>query len=122
MSRAWMRGRGAGARATLRWRAFRRLGSAFRTEVSPIADGRLVRDGLYARLRHPSETGLWGALLGVLLVTGAGRTACVAVPVFLALTWARLRLEERALIRQFGAEYEAYRRDVPALVPFRFRR
>jgi methanethiol S-methyltransferase len=30
-----------------------------------------------------------------------------------------VRLEERDLVRRFGAAYEAYRRRVPALLPWR---
>lgn len=101
----------------LRALAIRQLGDSFRTEVTPTQAARLVRDGLYARLRHPSETGLLLAVAGILMTLAAERTACLAVPAFAWLTWARLRLEERSLTARFGDEYQRYRREVPALRP-----
>lgn len=103
--------------ALFRGLALRQLGSRFRTEVSPVPDDRLVRDGIYSRLRHPSEAGLLLAITGVLCTLGAWRTSSVAVPVFALLMIARLALEERALAARFGDDYARYRRAVPALWP-----
>jgi protein-S-isoprenylcysteine O-methyltransferase Ste14 len=46
----------------------------------------------------------WSGLVASVLLTGS---------------WAyKARLEETAMIGQFGAEYERYRREVKGLVPF----
>jgi len=42
----------------------------------------------------------------------------LAVAVVAASLWRKLRLEERWMAEQFGADYERYRRRVRALVPF----
>jgi len=81
------------------------------------APTRLVVLGPYRHVRNPM-------MVGVLLVLLAEATAfrapllwawlgfgIVAVPVFVS------RVEERRLLRRFGAEYERYRRAVPAWIP-----
>lgn len=77
----------------------------------------LVRSGPYALVRHPVYTGLALHFAGACLATGnllliAG-TLLVSYPSF----YARVRAEERLLRGQFGAEYEAYAREVPMLLP-----
>ena len=77
----------------------------------------LVRRGPYALVRHPVYTGLALHFAGACLATGnllliAG-TLLVSYPSF----YARVRAEERLLRGQFGADYEAYAREVPMLLP-----
>lgn len=78
--------------------------------------GRLLTDGVYARLRHPRYAQIIVAVLGWAMLSnyGASYLALLVVIVTLALV---IALEERELARRFGAEYEAYRRTVPALIP-----
>jgi protein-S-isoprenylcysteine O-methyltransferase Ste14 len=40
-----------------------------------------------------------------------------ALSLFAAGTWLRVRAEESVLAEAFGAEYEAYRKRVPAFIP-----
>jgi len=77
----------------------------------------LVRRGPYGLVRHPLYSGLGLHFAGVCLATGnllliAG-TLLVSYPAF----YLRARAEEALLREQLGAEYEAYARDVPMLVP-----
>jgi protein-S-isoprenylcysteine O-methyltransferase Ste14 len=80
------------------------------------ATQRLYIVGPYRWVRHPLMIGvllfLWGhpVMSPTLLVLSGGLTLYI----FLALPW-----EERELARTFGEEYEAYRRDVPLLIPWR---
>lgn len=76
----------------------------------------LIRSGPYARVRHPIYTGLLLALAGTALARGnlAGVLAWV---IAYAALWRKLRLEERWMAETFGAAYERYRREVPALWP-----
>ncbi|MFJ9537586.1 methyltransferase family protein [Streptomyces sp. NPDC101225] len=76
----------------------------------------LRTDGPYGLVRHPIYTGLLGLLVGAMLACGFGVwTACVAV----AVPWLlrRVRKEDELMAHQFGAAYDAYRADVPALLP-----
>jgi methanethiol S-methyltransferase len=77
-------------------------------------DGDLVTGGLYSRTRHPMMLGLLVAFwatpdltVGHLLFASAA-TAYVFVGI---------RFEERDLRRRFGAAYDAYAREVPAVFP-----
>ena len=58
----------------------------------------------------------------MLLATGLSFTRLIvlmlAVAVFFVGTIIRVRSEEKLLREAFGAEYDAYRRRVPAIIPF----
>ena len=77
--------------------------------------GVLVTDGVYARVRHPRY---------IQIIIGCAAYACLSnylaaygVAVFVAIAILILiLLEERELAQRFGAEYEEYRRQVPALI------
>lgn len=87
---------------------------------APVAPpARLVVSGPYRYVRNP----IYVAVVAVLL----GQGLLLARPVLFgyaafawALTWAFVRwYEEPGLVRRFGAEYERYRRAVPAWRPRR---
>lgn len=77
----------------------------------------LVRDGPYRYVRHPIYTGLLLALVGSALVRDEWR-GVLAVAIAFAALWRKLRLEEQWMTETFGEDYQRYRREVPALVPF----
>jgi protein-S-isoprenylcysteine O-methyltransferase Ste14 len=92
------------------------LGRRFSGLVAIQPGHKLVIDGIYRVIRHPSYLGLvvnslgWGLAfrsgVGVLI------TALMVVPLL-----ARIRAEERLLRSQFGGEYEAYRARTSRLIP-----
>jgi protein-S-isoprenylcysteine O-methyltransferase Ste14 len=93
------------------------LGRHYDLVLEVHQDHELVRRGPYALVRHPVYTGLALHFAGACLATGnlvliAG-TLLVSYPAF----YARARTEERLLRDQLGAEYDAYAREVPMLVP-----
>jgi protein-S-isoprenylcysteine O-methyltransferase Ste14 len=78
---------------------------------------RLCTSGLYAHLRHPIQ-------LGEILLAAAGAVTLgtegalfYAAGFAIALLGPLRIVEERRLAARFGADFEAYRRDVPAYVP-----
>ncbi len=78
--------------------------------------GGVVRSGIYARLRHPRYMGFVVTLLGLSFLTGAvGIFVLAIITVLMYLIVAPL--EERELRDHYGAEYEAYTRDVPRFFP-----
>ena len=89
--------------------------------------GRPVRDvpfhtpGPYRFVRHPLMTALLLVLWAAPVMT-AGRALFAAGMTLYVLIG--VHYEERDLVRSFGADYEAYRRRVPGLVPrpWRWRR
>ena len=82
------------------------LGSAFSVEAKA---SKLVRSGLYSRIRNPSY--VFGGLLivGLLLMTGRP-VLLVFLLVLIPLQVVRVRREEQVLAAKFGAEYEEYKR------------
>lgn len=78
---------------------------------------RLVITGLYRYVRNPMITGVSLVLLGeaALLLSRAQLTWALS---FIAVNAIVIPLvEEPRLARRFGAEYDAYRRAVPRLIP-----
>lgn len=69
---------------------------------------------LYRIVRHPLQLGIVLAVFSVPEMTGDGLLFASSM---LAYTLIGLRFEERALLREFGEDYAAYRRRVPMLVP-----
>src|SRR5260221_11190317 len=80
--------------------------------------GEIFTGGLYGHVRHPRYTGMFCALVGAALLAGTLRLwAILAACSVLALIV--IRLEDRELATRFGPAYTAYRRRVPAFLPFR---
>jgi len=65
-----------------------RLGRNWSGQITIKEEHQLIRRGPYALVRHPIYTGWWFGLIGT------------------------------AMVQQFGDAYEAYRRQVKALIPF----
>ena len=80
-------------------------------------DHGLVRDGPFARVRHPIYLAMLLMLFAVGLGLGHILSLAAALPVFFAGTVIRTREEERLLRQQFGSEYENYARTTPAFIP-----
>jgi protein-S-isoprenylcysteine O-methyltransferase Ste14 len=81
----------------------------------------LVRTGPYALARHPIYTGMLSGLLGTALAVDAWRALAAFVIVTVAFL-RKLRTEEAFMRAEFGAAYDTYRAEVPALVPRLWRR
>jgi protein-S-isoprenylcysteine O-methyltransferase Ste14 len=97
------------------------LGRNWSGTVTVKRDHELIRGGPYALARHPIYTGLLTALLGTALAIDKWRA--VAAFVIVTLSFLRkLRTEEAFMQAEFGAAYDAYRTEVPALVPRPWRR
>jgi protein-S-isoprenylcysteine O-methyltransferase len=102
----------------LRWYAIVHLGRFFTVNVAIAADHRLIDNGPYRLLRHPSYTGALLAFcgLGVCLRNGAA-LAVLVIPV-LVVFLRRMRIEEEALLAAFGEPYRDYMRCTWRLIPF----
>jgi protein-S-isoprenylcysteine O-methyltransferase Ste14 len=80
--------------------------------------GEMFTGGLYAHVRHPRYTGMFCAVLGAALLGGTLRLWAV-LAVWWVLALGVIRLEERELAVRFDPAYAAYRKRVPAFLPFR---
>ncbi len=93
-----------------------RLGRNLTALPVPVAEGRLVTDGLYARARHP----IYGGLLLLALGWSAWHASWGTLAATAAL-WAwfelKVRFEERALHERYP-DYAAYQSRTRRFVPF----
>jgi protein-S-isoprenylcysteine O-methyltransferase Ste14 len=95
----------------------RALGRQWNVTAQLVDDHRLVKNGVYAVVRHP----IYAGMLGMMISTGLA----LSVPVWILIAGAlasfgthlRIRSEEALLREAFGEMYEEYAREVPALVP-----
>ena len=97
--------------------ARRHLGENWSLAVTVTEGHELITSGPYALVRHPIYTGLLLAFIGCAVARGEWRGLLAVAVVFGAL-WRKLRLEEKWMRVQFGESYEAYSRQVAALVPY----
>jgi len=97
--------------------SIRTLGKQWSLQARITQDHDLITTGPYRFVRHPIYT----AMLGLLLATGLAFSRPVGLGAglltFLAGTALRIRVEERLLRATFGETYDAYARQVPAVVP-----
>jgi len=93
------------------------LGGNWSATVTIKAGHTLVRRGPYAWVRHPIYSGLLAALLGTALVYNQVR-CLVAVALVMVMLASKIGMEEKFMTEQFGPQYQEYKRQVKALIPF----
>ena len=96
--------------------ARRHLGRNWSAHVAVKEGHALVRTGPYRYLRHPIYTGILLAFLGMVVAIGEWR-GLVALA-FALLAFAVKSGQEERRMREVFPEYEQYRRETAALVPF----
>lgn len=102
----------------LRGWAIVHLGRFFTVNVAIASDHRVVNDGPYRLVRHPSYTGSLLEFLGLaVLLTNWLAGAALFLPVLAGLLW-RMRIEEQALQASLGAPYVTYMQRTKRLIPF----
>ncbi|HEY3128238.1 MAG TPA: isoprenylcysteine carboxylmethyltransferase family protein [Acidobacteriota bacterium] len=97
--------------------AVRTLGKQWSLTARLLEGHELVMSGPYRRVRHPIYTALLGMLIATLLIHSHWFALPVTISIFLFGTWIRVSEEDRLLAQQFGAVFDAYRDQVPALLP-----
>jgi protein-S-isoprenylcysteine O-methyltransferase Ste14 len=68
-------------------------------------------------VRHPIYTGLISGVLGTAIASGTVRALLGFIIITASLLF-KLRTEEGFMRETFPGEYERYRAEVPALIPF----
>jgi protein-S-isoprenylcysteine O-methyltransferase Ste14 len=93
------------------------LGRMWSATPNMLRTGHELRtDGAYSVTRHPIYTGLFGMLLGSILLNGLG-IALAFLVVGIVVLATRVPAEERLMMKTFPDEYPRYRERVPQLVP-----
>ena len=89
----------------------------FGTPAPVAAPERLVVGGVYRYVRNPMYVAVLAAIVGQALILGRLGLLLYAAAVWLIAAAFVRWYEEPTLARRFGADYEAYRRAVPAWRP-----
>ena len=104
--------------AVLAWTSVTHLGRQFRFHAGLYHDHALVRTGPYAIVRHPIYASLLAILLCTLLLLTPWQAIPISLAVFICGTEIRVHSEEQLLASRFGEQFAAYRKRVPAYIPF----
>jgi protein-S-isoprenylcysteine O-methyltransferase Ste14 len=89
------------------------------TRTLRVDEGHLVERGAaYKLVRHPGYLGSLMCLNGLGLASGNAVVFLAALVATITAYTYRIRVEEEMLVAAFGASYERYRCEVPALLPF----
>jgi protein-S-isoprenylcysteine O-methyltransferase Ste14 len=97
--------------------AARRLGKQWALAARLVEGHTLIQDGPYRFVRNPIYAGMFGMLVATGLAVTQWIPLLLAIVLFIAGTYIRVRSEERLLREAFGSEFEKYARQVPALIP-----
>ncbi|ANF50691.1 protein-S-isoprenylcysteine methyltransferase [Chryseobacterium glaciei] len=102
----------------LRFIIIKSLGKYFTVDVTIREDHKIKKEGFYKYLRHPSYAFSLLTSFGLGLYLNNWFSLILAfVPPLLAFSY-RIKIEEQALIEQFGDEYIEYRKSTKKLIPF----
>ncbi|HSP65587.1 MAG TPA: isoprenylcysteine carboxylmethyltransferase family protein [Candidatus Deferrimicrobium sp.] len=93
------------------------LGAFFTTAVEVQPHHRIVDDGPYRLLRHPSYTGALVTVVGVTLALGSWPGCLAATGLTVAGLVQRIVVEERALAVRLGPAWGAFARSRRRLIP-----
>jgi protein-S-isoprenylcysteine O-methyltransferase Ste14 len=93
------------------------LGRFFRPVVVLQSDHRVITEGPYRLVRHPSYTGILLAQAGFGIALGNFLSIAICVAIPLLLLQSRIAHEEEALDSGLGDEYRAYAARTSRLVP-----
>ena len=93
------------------------IGRNWSPQIEVKQDHQLIQTGPYGIVRHPIYSGFMLATLGTAIAFGEW-SGVLSVAMIVGAWGYKARLEEGAMIEQFGPVYELYRARVKGLVPF----
>ena len=94
------------------------LGRYFTVNVATVADQRVVEEGPYKLIRHPSYTGGLITMLGLALTYTNWLSLLVIIGCALIGFSYRIRVEEQALQEHLGQLYREYMQHTKRLIPY----
>lgn len=100
--------------------AIRTLKDFFLFKVGVREDQKVVEAGPYRMVRHPAYSGAILSMVGIGLAVQSLAGLLVLLLLSAIAYGYRIRVEERALLKDFGEPYAAYMRRTKRLVPFVF--
>ncbi len=106
------------AGAVLRRHCFNALGKSFTGTVVVSKDQRIVQDGVYRFVRHPSYTAAFLMFIGIGIALGSWISVAILFFVHCYLYGIRVAVEERALLETLGEPYREYMSRTKRFIPF----
>jgi protein-S-isoprenylcysteine O-methyltransferase Ste14 len=101
----------------IRLQAIETLGKNFTNEVRIESNGKLIKEGLYQYIRHPSYTGGYICMLGGSILFESYYSFLICL-ILLAMVYKyRIKFEETELIRHYGEVYKDYMKKTSAILP-----
>jgi protein-S-isoprenylcysteine O-methyltransferase Ste14 len=98
--------------------SIRSLGKYFTAAVQTQENQKIITNGAYKLIRHPSYSGAYIAFIGSSVLLHANIGIIVSAIVMLTAYWYRIKVEEETLVRKFGDEYGNYQKQTKKLLPF----
>lgn len=102
----------------LSWTAVQALGRQWRIDAGLNPEHKLVMSGPYQVIRHPIYTSLLCLILGIGLMITPLPLLALATLAALVGTEIRVRIEDGLLASRFGKQFDDYRQNVAAYIPF----
>ena len=94
-----------------------KLGEDFDPALRLLKVPALVKEGPYAKIRHPIYLAFLLMQISVLLLTSNWLIGFCGLAIIIAVIAIRVPEEERLLIEQFGDEYRKYMKNTGMLLP-----
>jgi protein-S-isoprenylcysteine O-methyltransferase Ste14 len=94
------------------------LGTQWSIQAQLKANHQLVTTGPYRFVRHPIYTSFFGLLIATGLVFSDSKRLAIGIVLYFICTTIRIRSEESLLRQEFGATFDTYARNTPAVLPF----
>lgn len=94
------------------------LGRFFRRTVMVQGAHRVIQEGPYKYIRHPSYTGFLISAFGLGLMFGNWLGLLVLFAIIFLAFLQRIAVEEGVLARELGAPYQEYMQHTKRLIPF----
>jgi len=94
------------------------LGKFFTWHVTVQENQKVIRNGPYRFIRHPSYTGAMLTYFFATIYLHSWFSMIIAVFILPLAFMRRIKLEEMTLKQNLGQDYEQYCREVKALIPF----
>ena len=102
----------------LSWTSSRALAGQLRVDAALGTDHHLVRSGPYSLVRNPIYTSMLLVNCATAIIVTPWQLFVPSLILFIIGTEIRVRTEETLLAERFGEGFQAYKRKVPAYLPF----
>jgi protein-S-isoprenylcysteine O-methyltransferase Ste14 len=101
----------------IRFSAMRTLGRFYSRNISIQGEHKLIQSGLYRYIRNPGYLGTLVTYLGFAVSTSVWLSVLLNLGLFFAAYPHRIKVEEQALVSEFGNTYKNYMERSWRLIP-----